>query len=59
MRLQTNKGVKRVRVQIREIDEEGKYKKGAKSENFIVMECSPKELAEFIKKALLKNIEEK
>ena len=43
---------KRVRVQIREIDDSGKYKNGAKSENFIVLDCTAKELNEFIIKKL-------
>ncbi len=38
---------KRVRVQIREIDVSGAYKKGSKSENFIVLECTPKKLKDF------------
>lgn len=44
---------KRVRVQIREIDINGSYKKGAKSENFIVLECDPKELKDFFLEKLM------
>ena len=44
--------IKRVRISIREVDEGGGFKKGVKSENFIVIDCTPKEVKEFIIKKL-------
>jgi hypothetical protein len=56
MRLPDNElETKRVRIQIREIDVAGKYKSGAKSENFIVLECTPQELKAVIVKAIALN----
>tara|TARA_R110000803_G_scaffold84651_1_gene150876 strand:+ start:215 stop:391 length:177 start_codon:yes stop_codon:yes gene_type:complete len=53
MRLPNDKGkIKRVRISIREVDEGGGFKKGVKSENFIVIDCTPKEVKEFIIKKL-------